>query len=134
MWALGEERATRDHEKIWQILLHNHPRTWKELYNEEVRTDQNRLDDDPVPRAVLKALRKIRLHKLAEALKEMPVRATGGNERVSDRIKDARRVLRDIEDELWKSLLAKTRWRSPLLIMDGAHHLKNPLTLLAIAI
>ena len=43
----------------------------------------------------------------------------------------ARKALRQIEEALWKDLLAQARWRSPLLVMDEAHHLKNPDTALA---
>src|SRR5437899_12430414 len=61
----------------------------------------------------------------------MPVRARGGDNRVSERLDTARRALRQIEAELWKGLLAAARCRSPLLVMDEAHHLKNPATALA---
>jgi hypothetical protein len=32
---------------------------------------------------------------------------------------------------MWPSTLAKAKFRSPLLILDEAHHLKNPATRLA---
>ena len=63
---------------------------------------------------------------LADALREMPVVARGGQARVSERLNDCRRALRDVETRLWKHILARARWRSPLLVMDEAHHLKNP--------
>src|SRR5262249_54996937 len=62
---------------------------------------------------------------------KMPVRARGSDVRVNERIDHARRALREVEAALWKILLAEARWRSPLLVMDEAHHLKNPGTLLA---
>jgi hypothetical protein len=43
----------------------------------------------------------------------------------------ARKALRQIEEALWKDLLAQSRWRSPLLVMDEAHHPKNPDTFLS---
>ena len=50
---------------------------------------------------------------------------------MSARLKAARYALREVEEGLWKVLLAEARWRSPLLVMDEAHHLKNPGTSLA---
>ena len=131
LWAIGEERAHEWGEELWQRLLSTGSETWKDTYNTAVRDERRRLVDDPVPNAVARALQRIDLKPLAEALEEMPVRARGGDARVSERLDVTRRVLREVEEELWKDLLAKTRWRSPLLVMDEAHHLKNPGTSLA---
>ena len=46
------------------------------------------------------------------------------DERTAPLINDALRTM-------WPSTLAKARFRSPLLILDEAHHLKNPATRLA---
>jgi hypothetical protein len=131
LWAIGEERAHEWGQDLWERLLRTAPETWKGTYNEAVRHDRRRLSDDPVPKAVTRALHRIELKALAEALEQMPVRARGGGERISERLDAARKALRDIEGELWKGLLAQARWRSPLLVMDEAHHLKNPGTALA---
>jgi hypothetical protein len=131
LWAIGEEKAHGWGEELWQSLLSTDPRAWKGIYNSAVRDEQRRLVDDPVPKSILRALDRIELKPLAEALKQMPVKARGGDERVSERLDAVRRILRHIEDELWKGLLTQTRWRSPLLVMDEAHHLKNPGTALA---
>ncbi len=130
LWALGEERANDWGEELWQKLLHAFPSSWKEIYNKDTR-ENRQLADDPVPKSVIRAMEHIELGDLADALKDMPVRARGGETRVSDRLKVARDTLRNVEEELWKKLLAQARWRSPLLVMDEAHHLKNPRTLLA---
>ena len=45
-----------------------HPKTWKDIYNEAVRDERRRLADDPVPKSVARALRRIDLKPLAEAL------------------------------------------------------------------
>ena len=131
LWAIGEERAHGWGEQLWQDLLRTPPAAWKDIYNREVQDERRVLTDDPVPKSVSRALGRIDVSALAEALKQMPIRARGGSARVSDRISQARNVLRDVEDALWKDLLARARWRSPLLVMDEAHHLKNPRTLLA---
>jgi len=80
---------------------------------------------------VINTLPKVDVRELAEALKNMPIRARGGAERVSKRIDQAREELKEVVSKVWKRVLAKARWRSPLLVMDEAHHLKNPGTSLA---
>ena len=131
LWAVGVQRATDLDKDVWHSLLRSPSSAWKEIYNSAVRNEQARLDDDPVPKAVTRALRRLDLRPLAEALTQLPVRARGGAGRVSERLNIARKALRQVEEQLWKELLAQARWRSPLLVMDEAHHLKNPSTLLA---
>lgn len=131
MYALGEQRAQDLGAALWQRLLGTDPRTWKDTYNEAVWDVRRQMRIDPVPKAVVRALRRIDLKLLAEALEGMPVRARGGDRRISERLEKARKSLREVETNLWKNLLATTQWRSPLLVMDEAHHLKNPGTSLA---
>lgn len=131
LWAIGEERAHGWGEDLWKRLLKTDPDAWKNIYNDSVRDERRQLTDDPVPKPVTRALHRIELRPLADALQRMPVRARGGDERLSDRLNSARRALRQAEEELWRHLLAGSRWRSPLLVMDEAHHLKNPGTSLA---
>jgi len=129
--AMGEERAHDWGEELWQSLLKNHPKSWMRIYNDAVRNEKRQLTDDPVPKAVVRALDRINYSSLATALKQMPIRAAGGKKRVSERLDNVRKALRQVEETLWRELLAETRWRSPLLVMDEAHHLKNPGTSLA---
>lgn len=130
LWAIGEEKRHDWGDELWQRLLQSDPETWKDVYNRGAREDRQ-LEDDPVPKAVLRALRRMNLKPLAKALEEMPVRAVGGGARVSERVTEARRALKEVERDLWSELLTQARWRSPLLVMDEAHHLKNPGTSLA---
>ncbi len=129
--ALGEERAHQWGFELWDHLLRTDSMAWKDIYNQAVSDERRKLTDDPVPKSVKRALSRINLSPLSEALKKMPIYASGGEERVSERILEARHILRGIEEEMWKELLAKAEWHSPLLIMDEAHHLKNPQTALA---
>ena len=131
LYALGEQRAQELGAVLWQRLLRTDPGAWKDTYNQTVRDGRRQMTDDPVPKGVVRALHRIDLKPLAEALEEMPVRARGGDRRVSQRLEVARRALREVETRLWKDLLARIQWRSPLLVMDEAHHLKNPNTSLA---
>lgn len=131
LWAIGEERAHDWGDELWQHLLRTDPGAWKDIYNEAVRDEKRQLVDEPVPKSVVRSLDRVDLRELADAMKEMPVRARGGDERVSERLGRVRDALREVEHRLWKQLLAEARWRSPLLVMDEAHHLKNPGTALA---
>lgn len=131
LWAIGEERANDWKDELWQQLLGKDPAFWKDTYNASVPNEKRRLVDEPVPKSVTRALARLDLKPLARALEHMPVRARGNDKRVSERLDEARKALREVEEELWKDLLAQTRWRSPLLVMDEAHHLKNPGTALA---
>jgi len=128
LWAIGEERAHGWGDDLWRKLLQTSPDVWKDLFNSEVLDARRQLRDDPVPKAVTRAIKKMDLRPIAEALAEMPVK---WSERLSERIRDARRTLQQVEKALWNEVLAQTRWRSPLLVLDEAHHLKNPGTVLA---
>ena len=128
--ALGEQSASGWKEHLWDDLLRKDPREWKDVYNAEVGNQKRQLADDPVPEAVLKALEKgkLDLRPLAEALEQMPLRKS---DNLSDRLTKVRHELKKMEEIAWRELLAGASWRSPLLIMDEAHHLKNPSTNLA---
>jgi superfamily II DNA or RNA helicase len=128
LWAIGEERAHGWGDELWRKLLQTGPEAWKDIYNATLRDERRQLQDDPVPKSVSRAISRIDLKPIAEALAEMPLRTS---ERLSERISDARRTLLKVEKTLWNAVLAKTRWRSPLLVLDEAHHLKNPGTALA---
>lgn len=130
LWAVGEEKAHDWGEGLWQKLLQAPPEAWKDIFNQSAKSE-HRLDDDPVPKAVIRAINRVELSPLVEALLKMPVRTSSDAHRVSERLAEARSALREIERDLWKKLLAEARWRSPLLVMDEAHHLKNPGTVLA---
>src|SRR5207249_8440930 len=65
------------------------------------------LRDHPVPKAVSRGIQRVNLKPLAQALEQMPVRVKGGDARASERVTAARRVLRDVEEELWRTLLAQ---------------------------
>ena len=127
----GRENTHDLGEELWERLLRTPPADWKTIHDEGVRSDARKLPDDPVPKAVLRTLPKVDLRELADTLREMPIRASGGEERVTERIEAVRGELRRVEKRIWAEVLGKSRWRSPLLVMDEAHHLKNADTQLA---
>ena len=128
LWAIGEERTSDWGDELWLKLLATDPEAWKEIYNAAQRDERRRLRDDPVPKSVTRTIRRMDLKPIAEALEEMPLRVS---DRLSERLSVARRRLVQVEKTLWNRVLAQTRWRSPLLVLDEAHHLKNPGTALA---
>lgn len=131
LWAIGEQNASDWGKELWESLLKSDPRSWVDLYNGSVRNPSRWLTDDPVPEAVVKALPRVDVRELAAALENMPVRERGGSARVSERIAEVREALKNVVGDLWKRVLVNAKWRSPLLVMDEAHHLKNPATGLA---
>ena len=131
LWIKFRQTASTKQEKIWKLLLTYDQSLWKSIYNSNIKSEKYALNDDPVPVAVLRVLRKIDLEAFAGALEKMPVRTSNDPKHLSERIQWARQALRKEEENLWKHLVSESKWSSPLLIMDEAHHLKNPGTLLA---
>jgi superfamily II DNA or RNA helicase len=131
LFAKFRQSATANKEEIWKILLSHEPDQWKDVYNADLKNHKNALGDHPVPKAVLNTIPNIDLERFAQALETMPVCTSSDPARLSERIQAAREALRDEEENLWKHIVSTAKWRSPLLIMDEAHHLKNPDTLLA---
>ena len=85
--------------------------------------DDPATDDDPVPDAVIRVLPDLDTSGVYEALQNIPQRRSATYE---ERLKTARRLLADQLKELWKGCLTRLQFKLPLLVMDEAHHLKNP--------
>jgi Helicase conserved C-terminal domain len=116
--------------ELFDRLLHRPYGEWQALINEYARRDDDRLNDDPVPEAVQRVLERgdLDLDALHQALKDMPARVSSN---LSERLITVRRSLNEAMRRVWPQTLAQSRFRSPLLILDEAHHLKNPATRLA---
>jgi superfamily II DNA or RNA helicase len=87
--------------------------------------------DDPVPRHLVEVLEEMsgsELEPLVEELRRLPQRESANLE---ERLKDVRRALTAAMESVWKVALQRARFTSPLLILDEAHHVKNPATRLA---
>src|SRR5262249_37282133 len=105
-------------------LLATHPAKWKQILE---------LDDDPVPTDLVRAideLEKRHLDALARALSKMPQNESA---KIKENLKHARDTLNKVFRDCWQHWLAAacSRGSMPLLILDQAHHLKNPGTRLA---
>jgi hypothetical protein len=125
-WAgqLFAYRPFRD-QRLVTDLLETHPRRWARVW---MRHTQQALDDDPVPDTLLAALEKIDLAPLVDALASLPLYQSA---HIDTRLRHVRMALTQELDGLWRACLAALDVQLPLLILDEAHHLKNPWTRLA---
>ena len=82
----------------------------------------------PVPDALLSALPSADLGPLIEALRLLPLRAST---QLDSRLAGIRSELNAVLPRLWQSCLSQIDLELPLLILDEAHHAKNPWTRLA---
>lgn len=92
---------------------------------------KERIDDDPVPTHFADALDEMDRHdldELVEQLRQLPQRES---KYLDDRLRETRRALNAAMENVWGLALRRARFTSPLLILDEAHHVKNPGTRLA---
>lgn len=130
---LGLRWAEQRDPQIWEKLLDSPTDRWLKIMRKSGVDPENDAnpdtDDDPVPELVREALRHLDLSKVFEHLKrELPRRQTKHYE---IRMRDFRRVLRETMRTLWHQCVQAMDYRLPLLVLDEAHHLKNPSTQLA---
>lgn len=128
--ALLRTKSSFDDPGLYVKLLAQPFERWKQLINDHSHREKDRLDDDPIPDAARRALERAQLDlvELQACLRTLPVRESAN---IDDRLTAARRTLNAAMKMIWPQALASARFRSPLLILDEAHHLKNPATRLA---
>ena len=107
-------------------MLGRSPGHWREVLIECGRDP----GDDPVPHAIATVLKRNRvdLKDLRERLWDLPLRDSENRE---ERVSKVRKALNETIQDVWHQALIEAKFRSPLLILDEAHHLKNPATRLA---
>ena len=127
--AVLRQKGRFGEEELYRRLMKTRPHRWKDIINEYAREGQE-LADDPVPEAIVQVMRKrkVRLTELREGLSALPLRESAY---LDERIRKVRKMLVGAMQEVWQHALVEARVRSPLLILDEAHHLKNPSTKLA---
>lgn len=94
---------------------------WRDVW--ERRRPQNPLDDDPVPFALERALKNVDLTALRDALASVPLHRSAT---FASRLRTARRQLNQALNVTWAASLGTLDVHLPLLILDEAHHVKNP--------
>jgi len=124
--------AEKKGQQIWIDLLHTPPSEWLRVlhrYGIDPEHDADpTTDDDPVPDAILKILPTLNTDDVYEELRRIPRRKTKYYEA---RLRATRRSINDHLRPLWEECLKHLSLKLPLLILDEAHHLKNPYTRLA---
>lgn len=118
-------------DKLLSRLLDLPPSKWRALLQKEHPGRQSDFDDDPVPASVVEALDEMPgsdFDSLVDALRDVPLRHS---KHLDERLQRVRHALNDEVSDVWKVALARARFESPLLILDEAHHVKNPKTRLA---
>ena len=133
-WAgrlLRMEWVERRTEGLLGDLLDRPYDTWlKALHRADDRLKDS-IDDDPVPQhlsEVLEEMDRRDLDDLVDQLRELPLRES---KHLEDRLRETRRALNTAMENVWSLALRRARFTSPLLILDEAHHVKNPETKLA---
>jgi len=126
-------KIDRQDPEIWERLLNTPSDRWLKVMRRrgiDPEGDEDpSTDDDPVPQAVREVLPELDLTDLFDVLyHEMPLRQ---NATFNDRLKRARRSLNDSLREAWSACLKQLDLKLPLLVLDEAHHAKNPGTRLA---
>lgn len=118
-------RALFGDPELAETLLHQSPTRWREAF---LRHKGKDLEDDPVPLAVVEAMRQTDLRDLAAALEQVPLRASS---LIEERLAAVRKAVGLALQDVWRAALRRLNLSLPLLILDEAHHLKNPDTRLA---
>ncbi|MBW7898654.1 ATP-dependent helicase HepA [Candidatus Brocadiaceae bacterium B188] len=114
----------RPGEIFWKKLLDSDTGKWLCILNRFGIGEK----DDPVPKGVMDALREINVQSLYTEIQKIPQRES---KNLGERIRETRSVLNKEIREVWVKCLASLHVQLPLLILDEAHHLKNPDTKLA---
>lgn len=112
---------SRFREPVVEALLAAPVSRWKDIWNRYVAKDE--LDDDPVPFSLEHALVSVDLTSLRQALAGVPVHQ---NASFTTRMRAARRELKAALNTAWTACLHALDEHLPLLILDEAHHVKNP--------
>ena len=128
--SLIRTKSTFNNPDLFDSLLRRESKEWMGIINEYARREQERLSDDPIPEAVERVLERgdLDLDELRYELRNLPARASAN---IEDRLVTLRGRLNTAVKNIWPQTLTQARFRSPLLILDEAHHLKNPATRLA---
>ncbi len=121
---------TQQNDSIWEKLLAADPKKWAEILKKHgvKLANVTNPDDDPVPEAILEAIEGADLNDVYASLASIPIHRTKTFE---SRLAEAREVIGDSVSGLWVKCITGLSLKLPLLILDEAHHLKNPGTRLA---
>jgi hypothetical protein len=119
-WAARLFNDRRFDEATVRRLMNEPPHRWREIWR-KLRDEE--LGDDPVPGSVVETLPQLDFAGLRNALAAVPLRESP---QLPRRLKALRRELDTAVQGVWRDALRSVRSHLPLLILDEAHHVKNP--------
>jgi len=126
---LHKRWITRESEQVWSDLLDKPPEDWLAVLHDhgiDPEGDDNpENDDDPVPDLVIQALNRIDVSSVSSAIQRIPVRKT---KYFKENLRKARNEINQELRRLWAECIGSLHYKLPLLVLDEAHHLKNPHT------
>ncbi len=123
-WRVLRHRPFRNADLV-ERLLRAQPEEWRAIHKRVTGDD---LGDEPVPAALLGAIDSAELGAIQALLHQVPLHRS---KFLDERLRALRAALKEALDGAWKEYLSRIRLRLPLLILDEAHHLKNPGTRVA---
>ena len=100
---------------------------WKELLVRECLLNEDA--DDPIPAMLPEIKDNLDWSGLVDVLRESLPKRTSTN--INHRIKEIRKAFNDACQGIYEQWLRHSKWYSPLIILDEAHHAKNDHTQLA---
>jgi ERCC4-related helicase len=129
--ALLRTKSSYSDPDLFAKLLRKPNKEWRDIINDHYRDRPDlHLTDAPIPDAIQRVIDSsdIDISSLRSRLREMPARDSVS---IQTRLERMRGTINEALRTMWPTVLAKVQFRSPLLILDEAHHLKNPATRLA---
>lgn len=115
--------------ELFELLLRKDTDYWNPIID-EFGDPLKPLKHSAVPGPIARVLERdeLELDELGEHLYKLPARETDS---IDDRLDNVRHSLNKAFRRIWQDALQLANFRSPLIILDEAHHLKNPKTDLA---
>ena len=122
--VVGDTRLEQRRPGLVTELLDAPLSRWRQIL---IRWDEDP-GDDPMPQALIDALRHVDVSALLAALRGLP---TNRSIYADQKVRAVAQALNKAIGDLWEVWLSHANFRSPLLILDEAHHAKNRETRLA---
>jgi hypothetical protein len=122
--VVGEGRLESKHPGLASELLDTPLSGWRKVLTRWGLQPE----DDPVPASLVKAIPHINVVPLLEALRGLP---SNWSLHSGAKVQAVASALNQAIRGLWEVWLSRASFRSPLLILDEAHHVKNRYTQLA---
>ena len=122
---LGSQRDLT--EVVVRKLMNTDLARWKDVLVRESLLDEE--DEDPIPELLENCEGKIDWTPLVEVIRQALPTRTSAN--IGERLRAARSEFNAACRSIYNEWLQCSKWYSPLLILDEAHHAKNDHTLLA---